>query len=87
MALGWQALEAKKARKPLEQGGALERVAARIEQVMGLTPKFTGKTTVAKRRRVFPVQRLVRHVLQAEYQPHAQRMPTLLMRGVEPIIY
>ena len=52
-----------------------------------LTLKFTGKTAVAKRRRVFPVQRLVRHVLQAEYQPHAQRMPTLLMRGVEPIIY
>ena len=42
MALGWQALEAKKARKPLEQGGALEQVAARIERVMGLTPWLTG---------------------------------------------
>ena len=37
MALGWQALEAQKASKPLEQGGALEQVAARIERVMGLT--------------------------------------------------
>ena len=42
MALGWQALEAKKARKPLEQGGALEQVAARIERVMGLTAKVSG---------------------------------------------
>ena len=37
MALAAQALEAKKADKPLEQGGALEQVAARIERVMGLT--------------------------------------------------
>ena len=37
MALGWQALEAQKADMPLEQGGALEQVAARIERVMGLT--------------------------------------------------
>ena len=37
MALAAQALEAKKAWKPLEQGGALEQVAARIERVMGLT--------------------------------------------------
>ena len=27
------------ARKPLEQGGALEQVGARIERVMGLTPR------------------------------------------------
>ena len=37
MALSTQALEAQKASKPLEQGGALEQVAARIERVMGLT--------------------------------------------------
>ena len=37
MALAAQALEAKKARKPLEQGGALEQVGARMERVMGLT--------------------------------------------------
>ena len=37
MALGWQTLEAKKADKPLEQGRALERVAARMKRVMGLT--------------------------------------------------
>ena len=37
MALAAQALEAQKASKPLEQGGALEQVAARIERVMGLT--------------------------------------------------
>ncbi len=37
MALAAQALEAKKGRKPLEQGGALEQVAARIKRVMGLT--------------------------------------------------
>ena len=37
MALGWQALEAQKTRKPLEQGGALEQVGARMKRVMGLT--------------------------------------------------
>ena len=37
MVLAAQALEAQKADKPLEQGGALEQVAARIERVMGLT--------------------------------------------------
>ena len=37
MALAAQALEAQKASKPLEQGGALEQVAARIKRVMGLT--------------------------------------------------
>ena len=42
MALGWQALEAQKTRKPLEQGGALEQVAARIKRVMGLTAKISG---------------------------------------------
>ena len=42
MALGWQALEAQKTRKPLEQGGALEQVAARIKRVMGLTAKVSG---------------------------------------------
>ena len=42
MALAAQALEAKKARKPLEQGGALEQVGARIKRVMGLTPRLTG---------------------------------------------
>ncbi len=36
MVLGWQALEAMKARKSLEQ------VAARIERVMGLTAKVSG---------------------------------------------
>ena len=41
MALGWQALEAQKADKPLEQGGALEQVAARIKRVMGLTPELS----------------------------------------------
>ena len=42
MALAAQALEAKKAWKPLEQGGALEQVAARIKRVMGLTAKVSG---------------------------------------------
>ena len=42
MALAAQALEAKKARKPLEQGGALEQVAARMKRVMGLTAKVSG---------------------------------------------
>ncbi len=37
MALAAQALEAKKADKPLEQGGALEQVGARMKRVMGLT--------------------------------------------------
>ena len=42
MALGWQALEAQKASKPLEQGGALEQVGARMKRVMGLTLELTG---------------------------------------------
>ena len=41
MALGWQALEAQKADKPLEQGGALEQVAARMKRVMGLTAQIS----------------------------------------------
>ena len=49
MALAAQALEAQKARKPLEQGGALEQVGARIERVMGLTPELSR---AAKRRRL-----------------------------------
>ena len=42
MALAAQALAAQKARKPLEQGRALEQVAARIKRVMGLTAKVSG---------------------------------------------
>ena len=42
MALAAQALAAQKAWNPLEQGGALERVAARIKRVMGLTAKVSG---------------------------------------------
>ena len=41
MALAAQALAAQKARKPLEQGRALEQVAARIKRVMGLTNKLS----------------------------------------------
>ena len=41
MALAAQALAAKKADKPLEQGGALERVGARMKRVMGLTPELS----------------------------------------------
>ena len=37
MALAAQALEAKKASNPCEQGEALEGMAARIERLMGLT--------------------------------------------------
>ena len=43
MALAAQALEAKKADKPLEQGGALEQVGARMERVMGLTLEFSRR--------------------------------------------
>ena len=42
MALAAQALEAQKADKPLEQGGALEQVAARMKRVMGLTGWVNG---------------------------------------------
>ena len=42
MVLAAQALEAKKACKPLEQGRVLERGAVRIKRVMGLTPWLTG---------------------------------------------
>ena len=59
MALAAQALHAKKARKPLEQGGSLEQVAARIERVMGLTPELSR---AAKRRRLERIVRpLMRH--------------------------
>ena len=46
MVLGWQALEAQKADKPLEQGRALEQVAARMKRVMGLTAKVSGGEAV-----------------------------------------
>ena len=55
MALAAQALEAKKADKPLEQGRALEQVAARIERVMGLTDKVSGPQNAG------PLERRVRH--------------------------
>ena len=45
MVLAAQALEAQKADKPLEQGGALERVAARIKRVIGLTCSLRGAET------------------------------------------
>ena len=54
MALGWQALEAQKGRKPLEQGGALEQVAARMKRVMGLTGKVSGPQNAG------PLERRVR---------------------------
>ena len=50
MALAAQALEAKKARKPLEQGRALEQVGARMKRVMGLTSAFSRGSDGAKRR-------------------------------------
>ena len=62
MALAAQALEAKKARKPLEQGGALEQVGARMKRVMGLTPQLTGAAPQAQRpaREAGEVERNVR---------------------------
>ncbi len=66
MVLGWQALEAQKARKPLEQGGALERVAARIKRVMGLTAKVSGGEAVR---------------LTAELDPKAKRKRPDLDKG------
>ena len=54
MALAAQALEAQKGRKPLEQGGALEQVAARIKRVMGLTAKVSGPQNAG------PLERKVR---------------------------
>ncbi len=58
MALAAQALEAQKARKPLEQGGALEQVAARMERVMGLTDKISGPQNAG------PLERRVRPTAQ-----------------------
>ena len=60
MALAAQALEAQKADKPLEQGGALEQVGARIERVMGLTPELSR---ASKRRRLERIVRLCLHLL------------------------
>ena len=54
MVLGWQALEAQKTRKPLEQGGALEQVGARMKRVMGLTAKVSGPQNAG------PLERKVR---------------------------
>ena len=59
MALAAQALEAQKAWKPLEQGGALEQVAARMKRVMGLTRirrlQFNSHSSDKKNtRRIFP---------------------------------
>ena len=61
MALTAQALEAQKASKPLEQGGALEQVAARIERVMGLTNKSNRRLQAVRvdcRVRTKPTQQL-----------------------------
>ena len=66
MVLGWQALDAKKADKPLEQGRALEQVAARIERVMGLTAKVSGGEAVR---------------LTAELDPKAKRERPALKKG------
>jgi hypothetical protein len=52
VALAAQALEAQKADKPLEQGGALEQVAARIKRVMGLTLELSGGEAVRLERTV-----------------------------------
>jgi len=55
VALAAQALEAQKASKPLEQGGALEQVAARMKRVMGLTNKISGPQYAGRlERRVRP---------------------------------
>ena len=50
-----QALEAQKADKPLEQGGALEQVAARMKRVMGLTAQISRPPKAGRlERRVRP---------------------------------
>ena len=70
MALAAQALEAKKADKPLEQGRALEQVAARIERVMGLTAKISGWLKAS------PLERKVR--------PEGQKGAPCLKEGRSP---
>ena len=67
MALAAQALEAQKARKPLEQGGALEQVGARMKRVMGLTPKLSRRFAVAKRRQSGRLECLVGHARAENY--------------------
>ena len=60
MVLGWQALDAKKADKPLEQGRALEQVGARMKRVMGLTFKLRGAERAGEARlRSVPLERRV----------------------------
>ena len=66
MARAAPALEAKKARKPLEQGGALEQVGARMKRVMGLTAKVSGGEAVR---------------LTAELDPKAKRERPDLKKG------
>ena len=61
MALAAQALEAQKASKPLEQGGALEQVAARMKRVMGLTPHFSRGFDTAKRWQIRRLEVIVGH--------------------------
>ena len=70
MALGWQALEAQKTRKPLEQGGALEQVGARMKRVMGLTAKVSGPQNAG------PLDRRVR--------PEGQKGTPCLEEGRSP---
>ena len=66
MALATQALEARKASKPLEQGRALEQVTARIKRLMGLTAKVSGGEAVR---------------LTAELDPKAKRERPALDKG------
>ena len=68
MALAAQALETQKARKPLEQGRALEQVGARMKRVMGLTFELTRVRKRAKPAVALRVQRMVRprHTLTAK---------------------
>ncbi len=86
MALGWQALEAQKADKPLEQGGALEQVAARIKRVMGLTFELSGRRRQATRPGLAKMYRVppdrawwpaVGAPLERGVRPHCERLGPL----------
>ena len=66
MAFAAQALGAQKADKPLEQGGALEQVGARMKRVMGLTSKLSRRWKRAKPAVAGRLERSVRQLDHAD---------------------
>lgn len=65
-------------------GVVLRSIVVKWALLRGLTPKLSRRPWLFMAGRL---ERLVRHVLQAEYLPLVQHTPTLLMRGVALTTY